>query len=282
MLQAFLVLPALGFTYLLLARTSFGKRILHLVGAFAAMVLAGGWWVAIVSLWPAGSRPYIGGSQNNSILELTLGYNGFGRLSGDETGSVGGMGGQGGRWGTTGIARLFNSEIGGQVAWLIPAALILGAAALWFGRADRRIRAAVTLWGATLLVTGLINIRLIRLATSPPVVDEHADPLLIAKTRARGWGVTLDALERYGHAIGLAFQIRDDLLDIEAGTEQLGKTAGKDAVAAKPTYPAILGVDASRAELATLTARALAAIAPLEAGTDALRDLALFVSARTS
>ncbi|RNM14153.1 glycosyltransferase family 39 protein [Nocardioides pocheonensis] len=155
MLQAFLVLPALGLTYLLFARASFGKRVLHLVGAFGAMVLAGGWWVAIVELWPAGSRPYIGGSQNNSILELTLGYNGLGRLSGDETGSVGGMGGQAGRWGATGIGRLFNSEIGGQVAWLVPAALVLGGAALWFGRSDRRIRAATTLWGVTLLVTGL-------------------------------------------------------------------------------------------------------------------------------
>jgi 4-amino-4-deoxy-L-arabinose transferase-like glycosyltransferase len=153
MLQAFLVLPALGLAYLLFARTPLGKRFLHLVGAFAAMVVAGGWWVAIVELWPAGSRPYIGGSQDNSILELTLGYNGLGRLSGDETGSVGG--GQGGGWGATGIGRMFNSEIGGQIAWLIPAALVLGGAALWFGRADRRIRAAITLWGATLLVTGL-------------------------------------------------------------------------------------------------------------------------------
>ena len=57
------------------------------------MLLAGGWWIAIVELWPASSRPYIGGSQNNSILELTLGYNGLGRLSGNETGSVGGGGG---------------------------------------------------------------------------------------------------------------------------------------------------------------------------------------------
>jgi len=156
MLQAFLVLPALGLTYLFFAKTPWGKRIVHLVAAFAAMVVAGGWWVAIVELWPASSRPYIGGSQNNSILELTLGYNGLGRLSGDETGSVGGGGGQaGGNWGATGIGRLLNAEIGGQIAWLIPAALALGAAALWFGRADRRIRSAVTLWGVTLLVTGL-------------------------------------------------------------------------------------------------------------------------------
>ena len=93
---------------------------------------------------------------------------------------------------------------------------------------------------------------------------------------------TLDALERYGHAIGLAFQIRDDLLDIEAATEQLGKTAGKDVAAAKPTYPAILGVDASRAELARLTRDALEAIAPLGERARSLEDLARFVAERAS
>ena len=56
------------------------------------MVVAAGWWVAIVELVPASSRPYIGGSQTNSVLELTLGYNGFGRLTGNEIGSVGGGG----------------------------------------------------------------------------------------------------------------------------------------------------------------------------------------------
>ncbi|MET0227068.1 MAG: farnesyl diphosphate synthase, partial [Dokdonella sp.] len=63
----------------------------------------------------------------------------------------------------------------------------------------------------------------------------------------------LTALHTYGHCIGLAFQIRDDLLDIEVATERLGKTAGKDAAANKPTYPGILGLDASRAELERLT-----------------------------
>jgi farnesyl diphosphate synthase len=91
-----------------------------------------------------------------------------------------------------------------------------------------------------------------------------------------------DALERYGHYVGLAFQIRDDLLDIEGGTEQLGKTAGKDAAAAKPTYPAILGVNASRAELSALTATALAAIEVLGARAAQLRDLARFVADRES
>lgn len=93
---------------------------------------------------------------------------------------------------------------------------------------------------------------------------------------------TLAALETYGHSIGLAFQVRDDLLDIEAATAQLGKTAGKDAAANKPTYPAILGVDASRTQLAALTRQALDSIASLDANADALRDLARFVAERTS
>ena len=93
---------------------------------------------------------------------------------------------------------------------------------------------------------------------------------------------TLAALETYGHCVGLAFQIRDDLLDIEAGTEQLGKTAGKDAAANKPTYPAILGVDASRHELSALTARALEAVDALGTAGEPLRDLARFVADRTS
>ena len=61
--------------------------------------------MAIVELWPAGSRPYIGGSQHNSVLELVFGYNGFGRLTGNESGSVGGGAADtGGRWGPTGLA----------------------------------------------------------------------------------------------------------------------------------------------------------------------------------
>lgn len=58
----------------------------------------------------------------------------------------------------------------------------------------------------------------------------------------------LDALRRYGNAMGLAFQIVDDLLDIEADAVTLGKTAGKDVVQGKLTYPALLGIEAARAE----------------------------------
>ena len=85
---------------------------------------AAGWWVAIVQLTPAADRPYIGGSQNNSLLNLIFGYNGFGRLTGNEAGSVGGGTG-GSRWGATGLLRMFNATFGGQASWLIPAAVIV-------------------------------------------------------------------------------------------------------------------------------------------------------------
>jgi 4-amino-4-deoxy-L-arabinose transferase-like glycosyltransferase len=159
-LQVLLVVPALGLAYLVAAPTSFGRRIRDLLIAFAAMIGAAGWWPAIVELTPTQYRPYIGGSQDNSILELTLGYNGLGRLTGEEVGSVGGGGGgNGGMWGETGLLRMFNSEMGGQIAWLIPAALILLAAGLVVTRnAPRtdRTRAALLLWGGWLLVTGLV------------------------------------------------------------------------------------------------------------------------------
>ncbi|HEX2856613.1 MAG TPA: glycosyl transferase, partial [Propionibacteriaceae bacterium] len=78
-------------------------------------------------LVPASARPYIGGSQTNSFLELVFGYNGFGRITGNETGSVGAGGGgnTGSAWGSTGITRMFEGVSGGMIAWLIPAALLL-------------------------------------------------------------------------------------------------------------------------------------------------------------
>lgn len=90
----------------------------------------------------------------------------------------------------------------------------------------------------------------------------------------------LGALDRYGHCIGLAFQIRDDILDVEGDSEKLGKTAGKDFAANKPTYPAILGLDASRMALRKLTDQALEAIGPLGAAAAQLRELAIFVAER--
>jgi 4-amino-4-deoxy-L-arabinose transferase-like glycosyltransferase len=158
-LQVLLVVPAFAAAYLLAAPGTVGRRVRDLLLAGAAMIGAAGWWIAIVELTPAKYRPYIGGSQDNSILELTLGYNGLGRITGNETGSVGGGGGQGGgMWGATGISRLFDGEIGGQVTWLVPAALVLLVAGLWLTRRAPRTdigRPSLVVWGGWLLVTGL-------------------------------------------------------------------------------------------------------------------------------
>ncbi|RPK78749.1 Dolichyl-phosphate-mannose-protein mannosyltransferase [Streptomyces sp. ADI97-07] len=159
-LQAFLILPPLAVLYAVSAPVPVRRRFGQLGLSALAMIVSGGWWVAVVELWPASSRPYIGGSQNNSFLELTFGYNGLGRINGEETGSVGGGGGgQGGGWGETGIGRMFNSEIGGQISWLLPAALLLLVAGVWLtrraGRTDTA-RAAFLAWGGSLLMTAFV------------------------------------------------------------------------------------------------------------------------------
>ena len=92
----------------------------------------------------------------------------------------------------------------------------------------------------------------------------------------------LAALDRYGHGIGLAFQIRDDILDVESDSATLGKTAGKDIANAKPTYPTVLGMKASRAQLAQLTDQAVAALVPLGAAAGELVALARYVAERAS
>ena len=92
----------------------------------------------------------------------------------------------------------------------------------------------------------------------------------------------LEALERYAHCIGLAFQIRDDILDIEGDSATIGKTAGKDAVDNKPTYPAILGMQKSRAHLHELTQRAIAALAPFADRMQSLREIALYIANRVA
>ncbi|MFJ6696840.1 ArnT family glycosyltransferase [Streptomyces sp. NPDC091272] len=161
-LQAFLILPPLAVLYAVCAPTGVGRRFGQLALAGLALVVSGGWWVALVELWPAGSRPYIGGSQTNSFLELTFGYNGLGRINGDEAGSVGGGGGPGGggggggMWGESGIFRMFGASVGGQISWLLPAALILLVAGLvvtWKARRTDTARIAFLAWGGALLVT---------------------------------------------------------------------------------------------------------------------------------
>lgn len=153
MMQAFLVLPVFGVVYLLAAHEGWRTRIRRSIAAVVAVVISAGWYLVLVSVWPADSRPYIGGSQGNSIVELTLGYNGFGRITGKETGGLGNMNFDAG-W-----DRLFAAQMGGQIAWLLPAALMLCAAGLWWTRHAPRTdatRAALLLWSGWLVVTGVV------------------------------------------------------------------------------------------------------------------------------
>jgi len=178
-LEVALVMPALALGYLVAGPRSPLDRVWRLALALGAALAAAGWWVLLVQLWPADRRPWIGGAQHNSILELTLNYNGIGRLNGDEPGSVASLNvgspiHLGGRtsahpWGQPGFGRLFESAQIGGIAWLLPAAVVFGLALLiWWVTADvagpaapaapRRDlrRAAILVWTMWLLTTALV------------------------------------------------------------------------------------------------------------------------------
>jgi 4-amino-4-deoxy-L-arabinose transferase-like glycosyltransferase len=163
MLQAWLVLPAFVLVVVLVAAVSWRRRLALLTVGLVSMIVSVAWYVLLVDLWPSGSRPYIGGSTDNSFLDLVLGYNGLGRIFGGEGnqsgGGPGGGSGNTGFGGTAGITRMFNESFGGQISWLLPAALIVLVAGLWITRrAPRtdRTRAALLLWGGWLVVNGLV------------------------------------------------------------------------------------------------------------------------------
>lgn len=187
MLQAFLVLPAFALVYLVCAPAGLGKRLAQLCAAGAAVLVSAGWYVALVALWPASSRPYIGGSTTNSALELAFGYNGLSRIFGRGSfgggggpaagragagGEIareiaggggpfggGGPGGAGGFGGQPGLGRLFGQSFGTEASWLLPTALIALVAGLWFTRSlprTDRTRAGLLLWGGWTVVTAAV------------------------------------------------------------------------------------------------------------------------------
>lgn len=211
MLQAFIMLPALALVFVVAAPISWRKRAIYLGAATAALVVVSGSWMVVVDSLPSDMKPYIGGSTDGTVRDLVLGYNGFGRITGDENGpgsggnarpaigddggqfanqangalrddgnvpprfdgttgigdgqaagpvpggqlpgqagpNGGGPGGPGGFGGEPGWLRLMNTQLGTQIAWLIP--LALGGAAVAFlargraGRTDRK-RAWVIFW----------------------------------------------------------------------------------------------------------------------------------------
>ncbi len=126
MLAAWAIWPAVIVAWLVAAPLPRRRRVLDLLAAGVLSGLASLWWIALVTLTPAGARPWVGGTDHNSAIEMVFGYNGFGRFGHGATtvpgaafrGFVPPFGGPVG-WG-----RLFNAQMGGQVAWLLPAAMI--------------------------------------------------------------------------------------------------------------------------------------------------------------
>jgi 4-amino-4-deoxy-L-arabinose transferase-like glycosyltransferase len=150
----------------------------------AVTLLASASWMLIVDNWPASDRPYVGGSSNNTVSDLILGYNGLDRVEGEFGGFGGGAGrgappagfgafggGNGGGNTTNPIngaggiiagepdtLRMFDDANGGQIAWFLPFALIGGVVSLWYWRDQRLLRAAALLWlGWVLLFGGVFS-----------------------------------------------------------------------------------------------------------------------------
>jgi 4-amino-4-deoxy-L-arabinose transferase-like glycosyltransferase len=158
-----LMLPALFVPYLVAGPPIWMRRVWQVALAVVVALLTGGWWVAVVQLWPVADRPWIGGSQHNSELELTFGYNGLGRISGHEVGGVGMPSGSSATLAHgsdgPGFGRLLQEEQIGQIGWLLPtAAVFLIALLLWHWRSPRRdaARASILGWGLWLLAAAAV------------------------------------------------------------------------------------------------------------------------------
>lgn len=166
MLEGFLPLPAFAVTYLLLAPTSWRNRMIHLLGAAGALVVSAGWWVLTVQLVPATARPYIGGSTDNTVMQLAVGYNGMTRILGRKSNHADALTAStavGRGWsrlgGGTGLGRLFTAEMANEISWLLPAALlaiVFGVYLTARGRLSRGEKAALTMFAGWLVVSALV------------------------------------------------------------------------------------------------------------------------------
>ncbi|MFC7340834.1 glycosyltransferase family 39 protein [Saccharopolyspora griseoalba] len=164
MLQAWMVLPAFAAAYLICSRHGWVRRLADLGVAAAVLFVSSFWWVLATEMWPS-PKPYIGGSTDGSALDLVFGYNGFGRILGGEgNGAGGGPGGGGpggggaGFSGSSGVLRMFNDQLAGQISWLLPLCALLLVTMLVVGvrhwRSEQPLQAGATagwlLWGGWL------------------------------------------------------------------------------------------------------------------------------------
>ncbi len=156
MLEGFIPLPALAIVYLVVADGTWRARIGRLLAAGGVLAVIALSWMTIVDLIPKTSRPYVGSSANDTVWNLAVGYNGFGRITGGTGFGSRGFGGFGSQ---SGIGRLFATTLGGQISWLIPfAAIALIGTLVLIGRRRRTdlARASVLVWGGWLLLEFLV------------------------------------------------------------------------------------------------------------------------------
>jgi hypothetical protein len=140
MAAALMVVPGIVGAYLWVAPRGRVGAVRQLLAGGAAMVVVGGAWPALVARTPAGARPWVSGTSDNSIWSLIFGYNGFGRLEGQAggPGAMGGGGGAGGVFGgDAGVLRLLDASLGGQAGWLLGFALAGGLALVVTSRLRR-------------------------------------------------------------------------------------------------------------------------------------------------
>ncbi len=202
-LQAWLVLPAFALVWLVAAPGGFWRRIAGLLASLVALVISGGWWVALTELWPASARPYMGGSETDSVLDRLLGYNGLARILGRSGGGGGGApgGGGGGFGGEPGILRLFNEGFGGQITWLLPLALLAIPIGLWLYRRAGRTHPAIggyLLWGAWLVTTALV------FSFMSGIIHEYYTVALAPAVAALSAGVLVDLWRRRASRAAMA------------------------------------------------------------------------------
>ncbi|HXC45712.1 MAG TPA: glycosyltransferase family 39 protein [Solirubrobacteraceae bacterium] len=157
MLQAYLIVPGLAMTLLAAGQGTIRRRLEQLLAGGAAMFFVSFVWYATMMLIPAADRPWVGDTTDDSWFSLIFGANGLSRVSGE--GTVTGARGGGVFGGASGPLRLFNSIVGGQIAWLLPLALVGLLLGLWtYRRAPRTDlhRPAYLLWGGWALVSWMV------------------------------------------------------------------------------------------------------------------------------
>ncbi|WP_020666499.1 ArnT family glycosyltransferase [Amycolatopsis nigrescens] len=163
MVAAWMILPALALAYLAGRNAGWGRKLLDLAAAAVVLLVSSLWWVALTMVWP-GAKPFIGGSTDGTAWDLITGYNGLGRLLGQEEGASSSGGGGSFYGGDPGLFRMFGTGNGGQISWLIPLSLfalaVLAVAGLAHLRkrlpADRPYLAGWLLWGSWLGVIALV------------------------------------------------------------------------------------------------------------------------------